>query len=460
MRYYFLTALLILVALVSTPVRAGDIDAAVEKATLSEDKSVAGAAVAELRAEGPAALKKLFELRDREAAKADGGEEQFKRLDALIDQVGGAKYCSVSRLYWHTDWETAQKAAAESGKPILSLRMMGNLTDELSCANSRFFRTSLYANAEISQYLRNNFVLHWKSVRPVPKVTIDFGDGRKLERTLTGNSIHYILASDGQVIDALPGLYGPAPFLERLQHAHAVASAYMQLEPDQRTAMLAGFHNQRVNDISRRWAQDLAKVGSSVAPASASPAEAVAKLKAALSAPASGQLAAAPPRAEAAAQVARPKADLEMPLIRAVVSIAALEKTTDDAVWEKIAALHAAEAKLDAASVALIRKQNPTAREAGKVSVTKSRVEDPILRIVANFQTSIALDTVRNEYLLHRKIHEWLAGGSADHDVEKLNDRVYAELFLTPKTDPWIGLLPQATYTAIENGGVVRQGDK
>jgi len=31
---------------------------------------------------------------------------------------------------------------------------------------------------------------------------------------------------------------------------------------------------------------------------------------------------------------------------------------------------------------------------------------------------------------------------------------VYAELFLTPSSDPWLGLLPGA-YTGLENDGVV-----
>jgi hypothetical protein len=40
--------------------------------------------------------------------------------------------------------------------------------------------------------------------------------------------------------------------------------------------------------------------------------------------------------------------------------------------------------------------------------------------------------------------------------VEELNERVYTELFLTPSSDPWLGLAPPDVYTAIENGGVVR----
>jgi hypothetical protein len=40
--------------------------------------------------------------------------------------------------------------------------------------------------------------------------------------------------------------------------------------------------------------------------------------------------------------------------------------------------------------------------------------------------------------------------------VEKFNDKVYAELFFTPKTDPWLGLLMPDAYTAIDNSGVVK----
>lgn len=95
-------------------------------------------------------------------------------------------------MYWYTDIEQAKAAARTSGKPILSLRLLGSLDQDLSCANSRFFRVALYPNVEISKLLQDPLILHWQSVRPVPKVTIDFGDGRKLERTITGNSIHYI----------------------------------------------------------------------------------------------------------------------------------------------------------------------------------------------------------------------------------------------------------------------------
>ncbi len=127
-------------------------------------------------------------------------------------------------MYWYTDLEEAEAAAKTSGKPILSLQLLGRLDTELSCSNSQFFRVALYPNSEISQELIENFILHWQTVRPLRKVTIDFGDGRKLEITITGNSIHYILDSSGGPIDPIPGLYGLKAFLKQLKQAEVIAA--------------------------------------------------------------------------------------------------------------------------------------------------------------------------------------------------------------------------------------------
>jgi hypothetical protein len=68
----------------------------------------------------------------------------------------------------------------------------------------------------------------------------------------------------------------------------------------------------------------------------------------------------------------------------------------------------------------------------------------------------MALDTVRNEYLMHRRIHEQFADAAAQTaNVEALNEWVYAELFLTPSGDPWLGLAPPDVYTALEDDGRV-----
>src|SRR5690349_12024892 len=86
----------------------------------------------------PAELDALFRSYD---AAPEG-----PRKDALaerIDAVAHQKYASVSRLYWYTDLASATAAARQLGRPILHLRLLGRLDEELSCANSRLFRTTL-----------------------------------------------------------------------------------------------------------------------------------------------------------------------------------------------------------------------------------------------------------------------------------------------------------------------------
>lgn len=401
-------------------------------------------AIEAYRDNGPTGLKIL--LKHRETLLKAGEDPKSQTMIWLnegIDAVGGAKYCTTSRLFWYTDLDQAKQAAAEEGKPILSLRMLGKLTDDLSCANSRFFRTTLYANAEISNLLREKFVLHWQSVRPVPKITIDFGDGRKLERTITGNSAHYVLLSDGTVVDCLPGLYGPKAFQDKLSGLLKITEA-MPSEPDMRRQMLVAFHQAEEAKIAQALQADLEKIGLASAANRASNAQYAAVVRNT-----------APP-AEAAAAIARPKNDIERPAIAAVRGRkGAMETALTEEIWEKLATLHADDARLDQSSRNLIASQNPTAAAAGALAITKARVESPLVRLFRSLGQSMAIDTVRNEYELHRKLHRWFVDGTAPADVEGLNERVYAELFLTPKSDPWLGLLAGDAYSALPNNGVV-----
>lgn len=429
-------------------------------------------AISRLRAAGPGGLEVLLakkqelraqEERTRLTNMPPDYSHAFARLNEAIDRVGGAKYCSASRLYWYTDLEQAKAVAEKCGKPILSLRMLGNLTDEFSCANSRFFRTTLYANEEIAKTLRERFVLNWRSVRPVPKVTIDFGDGRKLERTLTGNSIHYVLMPDGQVVDAIPGLYGPKAFLKQITRGEALVRLLADATTNRRNVLLAEYHMQQADEVTKAWQADWqrAQLASTSANASGDPRAALDAFARTLQSreAEAAQQAAAPPRAEAATRIARPKGLIEARLVEAVnLTKMAPEDLEDEKMWNLIASFHAEEAKLDEASRRVMREQKPLAAAAGALAITKRRVEDPMLRLFAAFESSIALDTVKNEYQFHRKIHQWLAAGDYRPDVETLNERVYAELFLTPSSDPWLGLAPANVYTALPNGGAVTGG--
>ena len=58
---------------------------------------------------------------------------------------------------------------------------------------------------------------------------------------------------------------------------------------------------------------------------------------------------------------------------------------------------------------------------------------------------------------LHYQVHLWFTDGTAAGDFETLNARVYTELFATPKSDPWLGLVDDTTYDGLsETSAVVR----
>jgi hypothetical protein len=77
----------------------------------------------------------------------------------------------------------------------------------------------LFSNPEVSAFVRANFVAAWEAVRPVPIVEIDFGNGRKIKRTVNGNIATYICDPSGRVIDVIPGLNTPEAYLQDLRYA-------------------------------------------------------------------------------------------------------------------------------------------------------------------------------------------------------------------------------------------------
>ncbi len=439
---------------------------------VSENAAERDAAIAQLRAAGPAGLDALFEThageiaRQLSSAPGDAAKsDAWLRLSSALDRVSRQRDSFASRLYWHTDIEEAKRAARAAGKPILSLRLLGDLGEEYSCANSRFFRTALYANPEVSRFLREHFVLHWKTVRPAPRITIDFGDGRRIETTVTGNSIHYILDAEGWPVDALPGLYGPAAFLREIGRAEAAASASMRLAGERQTQFLTNYYNARAlelidgvrNDARRAGVQMPAEaVVESRVPVGTTPASLVRDRAPATppsppAAPITPVAVTISPSALRAAPLAMTKRAVEGRTVRAFVyDPAAFAAATGMEEWAKLAALHRAEARLDARSVALITRHNPHYGSGPEATATAAR----LARVVSNFEARMALDTVRNEYLLRPRLLQWFIEGASRVPLEQLNERVYADLFLTPDSDPWLGLLAPDTYSAIRNDGV------
>jgi hypothetical protein len=420
-----ITAPLLAIAVAAAPLAAAPLNPAASssEAARSDHSGLVPTAIAAAPS-GAAAVSAFIQTHRSQLATSP---QTRAALDALCHQ----RDCDASELFWYTDWDAAKAAAQASGKPILSLRLLGNLDEDLSCANSRFFRVALYPNLAVRQLLSDRYILHWQSVRPVPKVTVDFGDGRKLERTLTGNSIHYITTPSGEPIDALPGLYGPQAFLRHLKQAAQTVQAYQARPEADRPQFLEQYHRDRLTALQAQWAKDLRAVG-------ANP-------------PALLSLTPNPdaPTAIDAGRIAMTKAVVESPLVMATRSAAnqnqtALTQITDAATWTKLAARYAQDAQLDANSQKLIQRK------------TNAKTTAALAATLQAFEANMALDSIRNEYLLHSQLHQWFLAGpiGGTRNLERLNTRVYDQLFLTPDRDPWLGLVSPDSFSAIDGDGI------
>jgi hypothetical protein len=396
--------------------------------------------VARLRALGPAGLSQLI---SRYESTHDVS------LIPLIDQVAAQKNAITSRLFWYTSLSEAKAAAVAQNKPILYLRMLGHLSDEYSCANSRFFRTVLYADPSVSSFLSENFILVWESQRPVPIVTIEFPDGRKLRRTLVGNSIHYVLDKNGRIIDALPGLYSPDRFKTILKEC-ILPSVLEDPKPHQLAALDNIALNWKSTQIrstgsTHPTSPSTPAASTAAAPTSTQPAENYSLLK--VKAPPTANPNPDPSRVVEWRDNANSKAILISDRVMSSMSnvyareIQQAIKDADIPFWEKMSTRYPA--KLSPQSIDVIRRQTPPS-EFNQAALDKT---------VQRFQQSIAIDTAQNELRLRHTILLWLT--EKPIDLQALNTRVYNELFLSPDSDPWQGLRPPSFYVALENDGII-----
>lgn len=451
------TILMLVIGVFGQPAFAGSSEGADSSALASlvaqavnADPSVAGPAIGALRSRGADGLAALLDAnRDSLDVVRNGGPApaNWEVLRTAVDRVAGQRDAYASRLFWHTGLDAAIAEARAKGKPVLSLRLLGRLDEEMSCANSRFFRTVLYANAAVSARMANGFVLHWSTERPVPRITIDYGDGRTIETTITGNSAHYVLDTNGRVVDVIPGLYGPDAFLRELDIAGLQAARVGTFSNGEwRDAQMAYWQSRAVAAESE-WNALADRAG--MLPASLEPESAVARPAARTgptprrshvasrpaSAPGPQDNQAAPTATEAAVRVVGKRA-IERPIVREI-DLAPLPDVTAafDRTVRAIVPFVYQECRLDSGGVALM------ARKAG------ADTDFATLRL--NFERSVTEDTILNRYRIHPMILGVLMT-NPDASFEAINRVVYDQVFQTPASDPWLGLKPDGVYTALE----------
>ena len=370
--------------------------------------------LAALRQAGPAGMNALL------AACPDGDCHGAKDV---LDRVCGVRDCADIRLFWYTDLEAAKAAARAAGKPILSLRLMGRLDEESSDADSRFFRTVFYKNREINQILRDRYILHWRSARPVPRVTIDLGDGTRLERTLGGNSIHYILDSRGRLLEPLPGLYGPATFQDALEEAaRAEARTAAHLDDEQFMSWMVARRESELTLSSEAFNRDL----EAAYPALADPTGhghvpwTVLQFQATLRELANGTYL----QGNHGSQNDSEGPELDEPMV------------VNDSQLHRFAELRRPRIHLDPASRASLLSER---------GITDPREAE---RLVDALEATVALDEVIHQYLTGPAILEALSDPKLrkGFELEAFNDWVYKKVFNPSLSDPRLDLAPANVY--------------
>lgn len=443
--FRFAAALLAATAFLSATAIASESVEELADRAVSNDRATAETAIRSLRGLGYEGLDVLIS-RNRDLIEAhlagNADPAKWKIAAYAIDKVAGQKDAWASELYWHTDLDTAKAAALRTGKPIISLRLLGDLDEELSCANSRFFRAILYTDDRIKKAMRDGFVLHWQSERPAPVMTVDFGDGRKIVTTVTGNSVHYFLTPDGRIIDALPGLYSPEYFGAYLGNIPRIVrdpSNFLALsqpaKPEKIPDLKTEAHRNRIrNFLLTKWRADLLKLG-------IDPSEILFALS-----PAEGRNGENPSAVEAAPRAVT-KMIAEADLLRPTpIQKEMLRENTANEHWKALAESFGYRGISKESARFVRRKYDPDG----------ARSEQAFRKMIDTLVESVALDTVRNAYLFQTQILKWLNEGD-DRDLEAFNARVYSELFLTPASDPWLGLYSDDVFLGVEANGVGRR---
>ncbi|RYX81589.1 hypothetical protein EON83_23360 [bacterium] len=371
----------------------------------------------------------------------------LKNPSANLDKIGHAFGNSQARLFWNTDLEAAKRQSAREGKPILALRLLGKLSDEYSCANSRFFRVVFYPQSKINQRLRRDFVLYWSSERPVPVVTIDMGDGRILKRTITGNSAHYLLDSNGRPLDVFPGLATPTAFASWLDSSTVLAQNFKALPQGERNKWLANWHSDQLREtigltlgkptpavldrqVKREMDFNPLEVNTNVTAISAREASPLAVGKMVVERPMLGALDRLSPRPS-------------ISLVDSQNTPPLLDEAT-------VARIHAMNPLLTSPQPLRSPVQNVALTQ---TQTTQKNTEEARFKtLISAFEDNLRSDTRQNQRF-SISLHALFAN-SHEGTLESLNRRVYDRLFLTPRSDEWLGLTSDTAFSALQNDGI------
>ncbi len=110
----------------------------------------------------------------------------------------------------------------------------------------------LFSNDGIAKLMNDGFECAWESVRDVPKVEIDFGNGVKLTRTLQGNVATLLCMPDGRVTDIIPGVWDLEAYQWRLSRGMALLKSGEDVTAHHKNLMkISGDAPLRMSDMRK-----------------------------------------------------------------------------------------------------------------------------------------------------------------------------------------------------------------
>ncbi len=110
----------------------------------------------------------------------------------------------------------------------------------------------MFSNKTVAAVINNRFEPVWVSLRPVPLITIDFGNGKIVRRTLHGNVATYACTSDGKVLDILPGIYEPTTYVHRLEQLNLLYKMVGNgIDKVQDLGMLSVYHRRQLESLEK-----------------------------------------------------------------------------------------------------------------------------------------------------------------------------------------------------------------
>lgn len=109
----------------------------------------------------------------------------------------------------------------------------------------------MFSRDDVALVINNLFEPVWESVRAVPIVKIDFGNGKVITRTLNGNIATYVCTADGDVLDIMAGIYTPSQYIANLRQFYVLPRFVDQKGKDKRAEMLKIYHETQEENLKK-----------------------------------------------------------------------------------------------------------------------------------------------------------------------------------------------------------------